>query len=285
LRPVVPPQADKKLTALDGSALGKATTYPDRYDPALLFPVEREGQRRALGLRGQLPFGGADLWTAYELTWLDARGKPQAAIGEFRIPCDSAALIESKSMKLYLGSFAQEPLESRDELTRRIQADLSSACGAHVAVALAPPDWAGDRAAADLPGESIDATAIATAVYETDPAALAGGNSAAEETLRSALFRSRCPVTGQPDFADIMVRYRGPRIDRAGLLRYLVSYRCHAAFHESCVERIFIDIEERCAPQALSVYARFMRRGGIDINPFRSNFEPGPPPGARTRRQ
>ena len=271
------------MNPLDRSALGKATTYPDRYDPTLLFPLDREEQRRAIGLHGRVPFGGADLWTAYEISWLDARGKPQAAIGEFRVPCDSPALIESKSLKLYLGSLAQEPMGTGDEVTRRIQVDLSAACGAFVAVALSPPG--SPVAGADLPGDSIDATPIATDVYEPDPAALAASGSGIEETLRSTLFRSRCPVTGQPDCADVMVRYRGPRIDRAGLLRYLVSYRCHAAFHESCVERVFVDLLERCAPEALTVYARFTRRGGIDINPFRSNFESGPPSGVRTRRQ
>jgi len=272
------------LARLDDSPLGKATTFPDRYDPALLFPVDREAQRHAMGLRDRLPFGGADLWTAYELSWLDGCGKPQAAIGEFRVPCDSPALIESKSLKRYLGSFEQEAL-THDELARRIQADLSDACGARVAVAFVPPDWHDLCAGGDLPGESIDTVMITTDVYEPDPAALVVVGSSAEETLRTALFRSRCPVTGQPDCADVMLRYRGPRIERAGLLRYLVSYRRHAAFHESCIERIFVDVLQRCAPQALTVYARFMRRGGIDINPFRSNFEPDPPPGARTRRQ
>ena len=146
-------------------------------------------------------------------------------------------------------------------------------------------DWPGTCAGGDLPGESIDTVTITTDVYEPDPSALAAAGAGVEETLRTALFRSRCPVTGQPDSGDVMVRYRGPRIDRAGLLRYLVSYRRHAAFHESCIERIFVDVLQRCTPQALTVYARFTRRGGIDINPFRSNFEADPPPGARTRRQ
>ncbi len=273
------------MTTLDRSALGKATAFPERYDPALLFPIDRGEQRRAMGLRGRPPFGGADLWTAYEISWLDRRGKPHVAVGEFSVPCDSPALVESKSMKLYLGSFAQEPAGTSDEVARRIQADLSAACGAHVTVGLASPDRRGGCTSCALPGESIDAAAIATAVYEPDPAALSATGSGAEETLRSALFRSRCPVTGQPDCGDVMIRYRGARIDRAGLLRYFVSYRRHAAFHESCVERMFADILERCAPQALTVYARFMRRGGIDINPFRSNFELEPPAGVRTPRQ
>lgn len=269
----------------DRSPLGKPTHYPDRYDPTLLFPIDRGGQRQAIGVRGRLPFSGADLWTAYELSWLDAHGKPQVAIGRIRVPCDSPALIESKSLKLYLGSFAQEAVGKIDDLARRIEADLSGVCGAGVTVALAAPDAPDACLLADLPGESIDAMAIATDAYEPDPAVLTSSGSVGEETLRSALFRSRCPVTGQPDFGDVMVRYRGPRIDRAGLLRYVVSYRLHAAFHESCVERMFVDILERCGPQALTVYARFLRRGGVDINPFRSNFEHDPPSLARTRRQ
>jgi 7-cyano-7-deazaguanine reductase len=264
------------LTTLDRSPLGKPTTYPDRYDPGLLFRIARAEQRRAFGVQGELPFGGVDLWTAYEITWLDPGGKPRVAIGEFRVPCDSPMLVESKSLKLYLGSFAQEPVATQDEVARRIQGDLSNACGAPVTVALTAPEHARVCGQADLPGESIDAVAIAAIADEPDPAALEAAGAVADETLRSALLRARCPVTGQPDCGDVMIRYRG---------RYLVSYRGHAAFHESLVERMFVDILERCAPQALTIYARFLRRGGIDINPFRSNFETDPPPGGRTPRQ
>lgn len=273
------------MTTLDRSRLGKATDYPERYDPALLFPIHRGEQRKAIGIGGELPFRGVDVWTAYEISWLNAQGKPQIAIGEFRIPCDSPALVESKSLKLYLGSFAQEPVATGAEVRRRIQDDLSHACGAHVAVVLASTDWRDACLLAELPGESIDNLAMATNAYEPDRASLTAAGCGGEETLHSALFRSRCPVTGQPDCGDVMIRYRGPRIDRVGLLRYFVSYRRHAAFHETCVERMFVDILERCAPQALTVYARFVRRGGIDINPFRSNFELAPPPHARTPRQ
>lgn len=264
--------------------LGRATAYPDRYDPALLVRIDRGEQRQALGPRDSLPFGGVDLWTAYELSWLDLQGKPQVAIGTFRVPCDSPALVESKSVKLYLGSFAQERLATAGDVVRRVQADLSRACGAKVAVSIESAAEAQPVPRAELPGESIDALAISVAVYQPDAAALSSAGPVGDETLRSALFRARCPVTGQPDLADVMVRYRGPRIDRGGLLRYLVSYRGHAAFHESCVERIFVDIRERCAPEALTVYARFTRRGGIDINPFRSDFETDPP-AVRTARQ
>ena len=267
------------------SPLGRATDYPDRYDAGLLFPIARAAQREALGLGAVLPFGGADFWTAYEISWLDARGKPQLAIGRFRVPADSPALIESKSLKLYLGSYAQESMPDPDTVATRIAADLTRACGVAVEVALTSTAGFGRFAIAELPGESLDAVPVAIDAYEPLPDVLAAQGAQVEETLRSALFRSNCPVTGQPDYADIMLRYRGARIDREGLLCYLVSYRKHAAFHEACVERIFVDVLERCRPQALSVYARFLRRGGIDINPFRSNFEARPPDAIRTPRQ
>jgi 7-cyano-7-deazaguanine reductase len=272
------------MSTLDRSPLAKPTGYPERYDPSLLFPVARADQREAFGLRGPLPFGGVDIWTAYEITWLDTHGKPRVAIGEFRVPAQSPSIVESKSLKLYLGSFAQEPA-SLEEIARRIQTDLARACGAAVSVALAPAAAAAGRCAVELPGESLDDIDLATDVYEPDPGSLTASGGNVDETLRSSLFRSRCPMTGQPDYGDVMMRYRGMRIERAGLLRYLISFRRHAAFHEACVERIFVDILGRCAPQALTVYARFMRRGGVDINPFRSNFEPDPPEGVRTLRQ
>ena len=273
----------KTMKTLDDSPLGKSTEYPERYDPSLLFPVTRAEQREAFGLRGPLPFGGIDTWTAYEISWLDVHGKPRVAIGELRIPAESPRIVESKSLKLYLGSFAGEKLE-HDEIARKIESDLARVCGASVSVALVSGSSARHRLL-ELPGESLDDLYVSTDVYEPDPTLLSAGDAQVDETLRTALFRSHCPVTGQPDCGDVMIRYRGPRIDRAGLLRYLISFRRHAAFHESCVERVFVEILERCAPRGLSVYARFLRRGGIDINPFRSNFERAPPEGVRTARQ
>jgi 7-cyano-7-deazaguanine reductase len=270
---------------LDNSPLGKATGYPDRYDPSLLFRIARSEQRETIGLAGALPFHGIDLWTAYEISWLDDRGKPQLAVGRFAVPADSPAIVESKSLKLYLGSFAQERLPGIDMLKDKIAGDLERACGAHVEVALVPSARFGAFALKVLPGESLDGVKVSIDLYEPAPEMLVAAGAKVEETLSSALFRSNCPLTGQPDYADVMVRYRGPRIDRAALLRYLVSYRRHAAFHESCAERIFVDIVRRCRPDALTVYARFLRRGGIDINPFRSNFESAPPVTARTPRQ
>jgi 7-cyano-7-deazaguanine reductase len=269
----------------EGSPLGKPTDYPERYDRALLFPIARSVSRDALGLSGALPFGGVDVWTAYELTWLGAGGKPEVAVGSIRVPADSLRIVESKSLKLYLGSFAQESPADASELVRRIESDLGRACDAPVAVTLSSAADVRVPRFASLPGESLDGIAIETDVYQPAPAFLVASGSEVDETVHSALFRSRCPVTGQPDHGDVMIRYRGARIDRAGLLRYLISYRRHAAFHESCVERIFVDILRRCAPRALSVYGRFLRRGGIDINPFRSNFEAEPPSEVRTERQ
>jgi 7-cyano-7-deazaguanine reductase len=271
-------------TGAEGSPLGEKTEYPDRYDPTLLFSMPRAPQREALGIVGALPFTGCDFWTAYEITWLDPRGKPVLAMGRFGLPADSPRIVESKSLKLYLGSFAQEKLVDRDSVARMIDGDLARACGAAVAVELLP---VADRSPEQIasPAELLDALDLDTDVYHPEPAFLRSSGSEVAETLHSALFRSLCPVTAQPDYADVTIRYRGPRIDRPGLLRYLVSYRRHAAFHESCAERMFVDVLRRCAPEALTVFARFLRRGGIDINPFRSNFEATPTRLARTIRQ
>ena len=276
------------MTTFDGSPLGKATDYPDRYDASLLFAVPRAPQRAALGIEGNLPFFGCDVWNAYEITWLDLQGRPRLAIGEFRVRAESPAMVESKSLKLYLGSFAQEPLASATALRERIAADLSRVCDDEVAVALTPSvtfEAAVPPRVASTRSESIDETDVTIEASHPDPALLAHAEVPIDESLSSSLFRSTCPVTGQPDYADVFIRYRGPRIDRASLLRYLVSFRRHAAFHEACVERIFVDIANRCRPERLSVYARFMRRGGIDINPFRSNFEQASPDNIRTQRQ
>ena len=276
------------MTTFDGSPLGKATAYPDRYDASLLFAVPRASQRAALGIEGNLPFSGCDVWNAYEITWLDLQGRPRLAIGEFRVRAESPTMVESKSLKLYLGSFAQEPLASAAALRERIATDLSRVCGDEVAVVLVPGatfEAAVPSRVASTRSESIDEADVTIEASHPDPALLAHAEAPIDESLCSSLFRSTCPVTGQPDYADVFIRYRGPRIDRAGLLRYLVSFRQHAAFHEACVERIFVDIANQCRPERLSVYARFLRRGGIDINPFRSNFELAPPDNIRTQRQ
>ena len=259
------------------SSLGREVAYPSQYDPGLLFPIPRAGSRRELGIEAEaLPFIGFDRWQAFELAWLDARGKPQVDTATLRVPCDSPNLVESKSLKLYLNSLNDERFASRDAVRERIVADLSAAAGAPVAMAFGVP------AISDGEGESIDALDIDIAHYDPPrPDFLVADDGAiVEETLSSQLLKSNCPVTGQPDWASVGLVYRGPRIDRAGLLRYLCSFRHHAGFHEQCVERIFIDVLARCRPQSLSVEARYTRRGGLDINPWRAT--PGmPEPGAR----
>jgi 7-cyano-7-deazaguanine reductase len=274
------------MSTPDQSPLGKHTDYRNRYTPALLFAIPRSRGRDALGIRGALPFHGVDIWNAYELSWLDRRGKPVVALAEFHVPADSPAIIESKSFKLYLNSFSGERLDE-PTLREHLSRDLSEAVGAPVAVHLtAATDFAGQRIE-QPPGIVIDDLDIAIDDYgPPNPDYLRAATDAApvEETLLSNLLKSNCPVTGQPDWGSISIRYAGAPIDRAGLLRYLVSFREHREFHEHCVERMFADITARCAPARLDVYARYTRRGGLDINPFRSSephHTPGNPRGAR----
>jgi len=250
-----------------GSALGRHVDYPREYDATLLFPIDRAVGRSALGLCDALPFTGLDRWHAYELGWLDARGKPVVATATLTVPADSPHLVESKSLKLYLNSFNATRFESADAVRARIAADLSQTAGARVEVAFGLPAIAIDDAAL-----SIDALDIAIDDYgppRADHLAI-DSEDVVEETLRSDLLKSNCPVTGQPDWGSVRIGYRGRRIAREGLLRYLVSFRDHAEFHEQCVERIFVDVSARCRPEALLVEARYTRRGGLDINPLRS---------------
>lgn len=258
-------------TPLEASPLGRATPLPERYDPALLFPVDRADARAEAGIGTPLPFLGHDAWTAWELAWLDASGRPQAAVGRFEVPAASPRIVESKSVKLYLASFNHERLESRDALVATIARDLSQATGADVRVALALPPAYGGLAREPADGASIDAAPLAPIPDGPDPSRLSTTAWDGDETLHTSLFRSVCPVTGQPDYASVIVRYRGPRIDRGSLLAYLAGYRRHPGFHEACVERIFVDLLGACRPNKLAVEARFTRRGGVDINPFRTN--------------
>lgn len=274
------------MSTPEHSPLGRNTVYADRYDPGLLFPIPRQGKRDEIGVAEPLPFHGVDIWNAYELSWLDMQGKPMVALAEFRVPADSPNIIESKSFKLYLNGFAQEPLADAAALGALLRQDLSVAAGAPVEVQLHPVH-AERHAFNDLAGESIDALPVAIDHYGPPEAAFLQTDRAAatvEEILVSDLLRSNCPVTGQPDWGSVQIAYRGAPIDRAGLLRYLVSFRNHNEFHEQCVERIFVDVLRHCAPERLSVYARYTRRGGLDINPFRSST-PATPDNARGARQ
>lgn len=277
--------ADLGTADLRDAPLGHPTGHPDRYAPGVLFAVPRQPQRDALGIGGVLPFTGVDVWTAYELTWLDRQGKPQVAIATIEVPIDSRSLIESKSMKLYLGSFAQSRYAGMTDVTAAIERDLSRATGARVGVSIQGPAAFDAQSIRELGGESLDDSPVACDVYDVEPALLLASGGVVTETLSTRLFRSVCPVTAQPDIGSVQIRYRGPRIDRDHLLRYLVSYRCHAGFHEHCVERIFVDILARCRCEQLTVLARFTRRGGLDINPFRTNAGTLQPDNVRTARQ
>lgn len=248
------------------SLLGREVAYPSHYDPALLFPIPRAAARAEIGLdAAALPFTGHDRWHAYELAWLDTRGKPQVATATLTVPADAPNLIESKSLKLYLNSLNAERFETLDAVCARVAADLSARAGGAVTVQAGLPPFG------EQPGTLLDALELDMDDYgPPNPTHLSADvDDQASETLVSHLLKSNCPVTGQPDWGTVVLRYDGPRIDHAGLLRYLVSFRDHAGFHEQCVERIFADVSARCAPQRLSVEARYTRRGGLDINPWR----------------
>jgi 7-cyano-7-deazaguanine reductase len=275
------------MDPLEKSSLGKSVEYSGSYDPGLLFPIARAGKRAELGIGETLPFLGVDIWNAYELSWLDARGKPRVALAEFRVPAASPNIIESKSFKLYLNSYMQTRIPDTDTLRMQLATDLSAVAGAPVTVVLGTPTSKQSAMIENLEGEVIDDLPFEISHYgPPHPEFLyANPDTQVEESLVSHLFKSNCPVTGQPDWASVQIHYTGPRLGRDGLLRYLVSYREHADFHEHCVERIFQDILAQCAPSRLSVYARYTRRGGLDINPFRTT--PGwlLPGNTRTSRQ
>lgn len=276
------------MSTAELSPLGKATNYAEHYDPSLLFPIPRAGKRAELGVGAALPFHGVDIWNAYELSWLDARGKPQVALAEFRVPATTPNIVESKSFKLYLNSFMQTRLANATEVRTRLQRDLSNAAGGEVGVGILAAQNFSQQRTVELKGECIDDVDVEIDHYgpprvdflRTD------GQHVVEETLVSHLLKTNCPVTGQPDWASVQIAYRGRRLDRTGLLRYLISFRRHNDFHEQCVERLFVDLMRQCAPHTLSVYARYTRRGGLDINPFRSSqAHEGAPDNPRGARQ
>lgn len=275
------------------SPLGKASAYADQYDPALLFPLPRSDKRTELGLGERSPFFGVDLWTAFELGWLNARGRPQVAIAHITVPCESRNIVESKSFKLYLNSFNNTRFADASEVQSRIRADVSEAVWrggpvlSSVGVRLLSPEVFGRETVHELDGLSLDRLDIECDRYTPAPELLAAavGEQPVSEVLTSQLLKSNCLVTGQPDWASLQIAYTGPQIEQGGLLQYIVSFRNHYEFHEQCVERIFMDIWTRCQPIKLSVYARYTRRGGLDINPFRTSHPQAFPANARTARQ
>ena len=257
------------------SLLGKVATYKAEYDPSLLFPIPRQGKRDELELHGTLPFFGLDIWNAYELSWLNQRGKPQVAIARVSAPADSPNIIESKSFKLYLNSFNQTRLDSPEALLALLKQDLSNGFGAPVQVELTLQEDFGKLKMGEFDGVLLDRLDLEITQYTPSPLLLKAALDEApvEEKLVSHLLKSNCLVTGQPDWGSVQIEYAGPQIDQESLLRYLIGFREHNEFHEQCVERIFNDLLRFCQPEKLSVYARYTRRGGLDINPWRSNSD------------
>jgi 7-cyano-7-deazaguanine reductase len=258
-------------TVLRGYGPNK-TEYVTTYTPSLLDAVPRAKQRASLGITEEtLPFRGMDVWNAYEFTWLNNRGKPEIALAQFMVPAKSQGIIESKSLKLYLGSYSGTRFAHRSEVISTLESDLTIAARAPVNVTLMMPEQVQQEGLSQLVGQSLDHLDIEMSEYYWNPEFLRiESDTTVRETLFTHLFKSLCPMTGQPDFASIVVQYNGRSISHEGLLKYLLSYREHGEFAEQVVERIFVDIMNRCAPDRLTVQAKFTRRGGVDINPYRS---------------
>jgi 7-cyano-7-deazaguanine reductase len=281
------------MNAPEQSELGKTSAYVDQYDASVLFPIPRQTKRDEIGVTGQPPFFGADLWTAFELSWLNLRGKPQVALARITVPAESTHIVESKSFKLYLNSFNNTRLADAAEVQTRMRQDLSAAVWhggpvmAGVGVQLVLPEQFDREPVHELDGLSLDRLDLDCDIYQPTPSLLSttSGEAPVTETLTSNLLKSNCLVTGQPDWGSVRITYSGPQIDQAGLLRYIVSFRNHNEFHEQCVERIFMDIWQQCQPSRLEVYARYTRRGGLDINPWRTSHPQAAPSNVRTARQ
>ena len=278
------------------SQLGKPTPYVDQYDASLLFPIAREDKRVEIGIHGVAPFFGADMWTAFELSWLNPRGKPQVAIAHFTVPCETPNIIESKSLKLYLNSFNNTKFANADEVKARLRTDLSEAvwrdpastiAPASIGVTLISAEQFDQEPVHELDGLSLDRLDIDCTRYTPAPGLLTvtPDEAPVSEVFTSNLLKSNCLVTGQPDWGSVQISYTGDQIEQGGLLQYLVSFRNHNEFHEQCVERIFMDIWTRCKPMKLAVYARYTRRGGLDINPYRTSYPAALPKNIRMARQ
>lgn len=279
------------------SQLGKASAYVDQYDAGLLFPIARSEKRNEIGITGTLPFMGADMWTAFELSWLNSKGKPQVAIAQITIPCESPCIAESKSVKLYFNSFNNTRFggsnHGADEVREAIALDIGAAVFGtprgerRVGVRLIAQEAFHDEKVQELDGVLLDRLDVECTHYTPAPQLLhaATNEQPVTETLVSHLLKSNCLVTGQPDWGSVQIEYSGPQIDQATLLQYIVSFRNHNEFHEQCVERIYTDIWARCKPAKLAVYARYTRRGGVDINPFRTSYPQALPSNIRSARQ
>lgn len=274
------------MTEASKSLLGKDTDYSQTYSPSILFPLDRAKNRQSLGLDVQLPFQGEDVWTGFELSWLNKHGKPVVRMAEFKFPASSPFMIESKSFKLYLNSLNHESFDSIEEVRTLIEKDLSNASGQPVSVRFYEVDSSFENSA--LSGFTcVDELEAEGFEYQPNKSLLKiRPDSNVTEALCSHLLRSNCPVTGQPDWASLYIRYRGPQIEAESFLKYVVSFRQCQDFHEHCVERIFTEILNVCCCESLSVYARYTRRGGLDINPYRTTFDlSAKAPSGRTVRQ
>ena len=279
------------MNSPEQSQLGQPTSYADQYDASLLFPIARAPKRLDIGVAATPLFFGADMWTAYELSWLNLRGKPQVALAQITVPCESTSIVESKSVKLYLNSFNNTRFADARDVRERIRTDFGTATGgnsgAGIGVKTLGPELFDREPIHELDGLNLDRLDIECIHYTPAPELLFAefDDAPVTQTLTSNLLKSNCLVTGQPDWGSVQIAYTGPAINQEGLLQYLVSFRHHNEFHEHCVERIFMDVWARCKPTRLSVYARYTRRGGIDINPFRCSYPTQMPANVRTARQ
>lgn len=262
--------------SLKSLKLSQKTEYASQYDRTLLQSVPRALNRDGLGITQNQPFTiGADIWTAYEISWLNEKGLPQVAIADIYLDYQSQNLIESKSFKLYLNSFNQSKFTDFNAVQQTMQHDLSECAQGDVKVRLNPVAVYDAQKIDHLQGDCIDEQDIEITSYEFNADWLKDcvSDEIVEEKLVSHLLKSNCLITNQPDWGTLHIHYVGKKIDQEKLLRYVVSFRQHNEFHEQCVERIFCDLMHYAKPEKLTVYARYTRRGGLDINPFRSNFE------------
>jgi 7-cyano-7-deazaguanine reductase len=273
------------MQTVNDSPLGKAQPYIAEYQSDLLFPLPRLTKRDEIMVPAILPFSGADIWTGFEISWLNTRGKPQVALAEFIFPCETPHIIESKSFKLYLNSFNNTQFASQDSVTETMRRDLSKASGASIRVKLFDLHALSQQPIQHFQGINLDQQDISCNTYLVNPDYLVTEDNLVAETVFSDLLKSNCLVTGQPDWGSVKIQYSGKQIQHAGLLKYIVSFRNHNEFHEQCVERIFMNIMQRCAPAELSVEARYTRRGGLDINPYRSTDQNYQPQNIRQARQ
>ncbi len=256
---------------MSGNPLGEKIPSPSKYDPGILYPIPRWPARSLLDIDKKLLMYGLDHWHAYELSWLNEKGKPQIAVAEFYFDADSENIVESKSLKLYLNSFNQEVFGNAAALQEVIANDLSAVSKSKVLVVIAGLGQGEAPGVSIRRGRSLDSLDIAVTAYQPDAALLRTTQEVAfDECVFSDLFKSNCPVTGAPDWASIQIEYTGQGIDESSLLTYLCSYREHQGYHEECAERIFRDIMQSCAPDELTLSMNYLRRGGLDINVYRS---------------